>query len=185
MTLRQSAEAAERARREREREMRERQKERLEEEKLRKKEIAERQKLEQEILKEKREKAKEISKDRAREEKEKERERKRAEREEAQKKRAEEMERIRATMPIEELEVLYQQKQPKIREAPPEKFLCPNPHVQLVPKKARRTEATIRFDDFVEFVKPIRKYVGNTVFNGFLTAVGFAVFVFFCILMEC
>ncbi|EAY10372.1 hypothetical protein TVAG_109560 [Trichomonas vaginalis G3] len=185
MTLKQSADAAERARREREREMRERQKERLEEEKQRKKEIAERTKLEQEILKEKREKQKEISKDRAREEKEKEKERKRQEREEEQKKRAEELEKIKATIPVEELELLYPQKQPKIREAPPERFLCPNPGVQLVPKKARRTDASFKFEDFVEFVKPLRTYVGNTVFNGFLTAVGVCVFIFFVILMEC
>lgn len=185
MSAKANSANAERERKEREREMRERQAERREEEKRRRKELEDRLKAEQEEAREKAKRQRENEKESKRAEKEKEKERKKAEHEKEMEKKKEQYELMRLTRPAEEQDLNYQKKQPVYREPKPFKYLCRTPGVQLVPKKARKTDAAIVFEDFAEFIKPLRKYMGAPLFNSLLAAIGIFVFLLFVILMQC
>ena len=181
MNSQQQKERAEELRKEREREMRERQQERREEEKRRRKELEERLKEEREATKERQQRQRENEKDRQRMERERERERRKLDHEQELQARREQ----HLLEKGEEQDIVYQKKPANVREGPQPKYLCRTPGVQLVPKKKRKTDAAIVFEDFVEGVKPLRKFLGPHLFNTLLAFIGVCVLIFFVILLQC
>lgn len=158
-----------------------RKEEKAAEEKRRRKEQQMLAQLEKDKLKQKQQREKELEMQMKEAEKE---------RQKQVKQRVKEIEREQkiALQPIKPMEESdfeeVKEKKPEVREERPYKYYSGTPGVSMVPKKPKVTDAKFRFSDFIEFVYPLKKYIGPELFNLFLALCGTILFLFFVILMN-